>query len=76
MDIDEEFELDHLLFRERRCRTCSKKKDLLSDFYLIRKNKKGFPSAYSYECKECTKKRIKETRKRKDSQVKWDYPDW
>ena len=45
MEFDEEFELGHLLFNERKCRTCNKTKDLLTDFYLIRKNKKGFPSA-------------------------------
>lgn len=55
MEFDEELELGHLLFNERKCRTCHIEKDLLTDFYLIRKNKKGFPSAYSYECKECTK---------------------
>ena len=40
MEFDEEFELGHLLFNERKCRTCNKKKDLLTDFYLIRKTKK------------------------------------
>ena len=76
MEFDEEFELGHLLFNERKCRTCNKKKDLLTDFYLIRKNKKGFPSAYSYECKECTSKRAIESRKKKKVDDKWVYPDW
>jgi len=76
MDLDEEFELDHLLFNERRCRTCHEKKDLLIDFYLIRKNKRGFPSAYSYECKECTKRRISDSRKGIKSTREWEYPDW
>jgi len=31
-------------------------------------------SAYSYECKECTKKRI--LSKRKSDTAKWEYPDW
>ena len=74
MEFDEEFELGHLLFNERRCRTCNIKKDLLIDFYLIRKNKKGFPSAYSYECKQCTKYRVSNARKT-DSK-RWEYPDW
>lgn len=74
MKFDEEFELGHLLFNERQCRTCHTKKDLLTDFYLIRKNKKGFPSAYSYECKDCTKTRIMNNR-RSDSH-NWQYPDW
>lgn len=74
MEFDEELELGHLLFNERKCRTCHIKKDLLTDFYLIRKNKKGFPSAYSYECKNCTKTRIMNNRK-SDSH-NWQYPDW
>ena len=65
MKFDEEFELGHLLFNERQCRTCKIKKDLLVDFYLIRKNKKGLPSAYSYECKDCTITRVTESRKTK-----------
>jgi len=32
------------------------------------------PSAYSYECKECTIKRVRE--KRKVKQKEWEYPDW
>ena len=77
MDFDEELELDHLLFKERKCRNCNIKKDLLNDFYLTRKHRKGFPSAYSYECKECTIERITNTRK-KNSQKSVDcqYPDW
>ena len=74
MEFDKEFELGHLLFNERKCRTCNKTKDLLIDFYLIRKNKKGFPSAYSYECKECTKFRV--IKSRKQCTTKWEYPDW
>ena len=72
---EDQYELEHLLFNERRCRTCNITKDLLVDFYLIRKNKKGFPSSYSYECKECTKKRVLE-RKRNKKTDKWEYPDW
>ena len=51
MDLDEQFGLEHLLFRERTCRVCGRDKDLMNDFYLIRKNKRGNPSGYSYECK-------------------------
>ena len=32
-------------------------------------------SSYSYECKDCTKKRVKRTKKKKVSS-KWEYPDW
>lgn len=72
---EDQYQLEHLLFNERKCRTCHVTKDLLVDFYLIRKNKKGFPSSYSYECKECTKKRVTKTKKKK-SLNRWEYPDW
>ena len=87
MSFEEEFELGHLLFNERKCRTCEIKKDLLTDFYLIRKNNKGLPSAYSYECKECTKKRVIKSRKQNKNKpdISYNpvprfgpdiYPDW
>lgn len=76
MDIGDQFSLEHLLFRERVCRVCGKTKDLLEEFYITRKNKKGLPSAYAYECKECTVKRVIESRKKRDSFIDWSYPDW
>ena len=74
MDFDEQFGLEHLLFKERKCKICGERKDLIDGFYLTRKNRGMFPSSYSYECKECTKRRIKKSR-HKDS-GKWEYPDW
>ena len=44
-------------------------KNLIDDFYLTRKNKVVFPSAYSYECKECTKERILRKRKHKKPKI-------
>ena len=77
MDIEDQFSLQHLLFTERECRSCGAIKDLLSDFYLTRKNKRGFPSAYSYECKECTVNRIINSRKKKSQKsIDYQYPDW
>jgi hypothetical protein len=77
MSFEEELELDNLLFKERKCRTCKIKKDLLNDFYLTRKNRKGFPSAYSYECKECTVNRIINSRKKQSQKsTDYQYPDW
>lgn len=77
MSFEEELELDNLLFKERKCRTCKIKKDLLNDFYLSRKNRKGFPSAYSYECKECTVNRITNSRKKQSQKsIDYQYPDW
>jgi len=76
MDLDDQVELEHLLFFERKCRTCGKKKDLIDGFYLIRKGRGSLPSAYSYECKECTKDRVLENRRSKKSKDVWEYPDW
>ena len=75
MDFQDQFSLEHLLFKERKCRTCSETKDLLDGFYLTRKDRGMFPSSYSYECKECTKKRILNTRKKGSKNI-WEYPDW
>ena len=39
MEFDEQIELEHLLFSERKCRVCGKVKNLVEDFYLTRKYK-------------------------------------
>ena len=75
MELDEQFGLEHLLFRERTCRVCGRDKDLMNDFYLIRKNKRGNPSGYSYECKLCTVERVVRNRKKKHI-IEESYPDW
>ena len=74
MEFEDQFLLDHLLFTERICRTCGQKKDLLNDFYRT-KNDRTTPSAYSYECKDCTKIRVTSKRKKK-LRSEWEYPDW
>ncbi len=74
MDFDEEFSLEHLIFQNRQCRTCHLTKDLISEFYKTRRG--TGPSAYSYECKKCTIKRITDSRKNKTPTVHWEYPDW
>ena len=78
MEFEEEFELEHLLFQHRKCRSCLEIKDLVSDFYKTRRG--SGPSAYSYECKTCTIKRITNKRQqRKECQREienWHYPDW
>tara|TARA_Y100000033_G_C2726621_1_gene101200 strand:- start:602 stop:832 length:231 start_codon:yes stop_codon:yes gene_type:complete len=76
MDLEDQFSLEHLLFKERTCRKCGQKKVLIEDFYLVRKQKKGLPSAYSYECKDCTVKRVTNSRKNKITGADWSYPDW
>ena len=73
MDLDDQIELEHLLFTERKCRVCGVVKTLMDDFYLTRKNRSTL-SSYSYECKDCTKIRVKKSKKKISN--KWEYPDW
>jgi len=75
MDADDLFSLDELIFQERECRICGKTKSLMDDFYLTRKDRGSASSAYSYECKECTIKRITESRTIQRLGY-WEYPDW
>jgi hypothetical protein len=82
MNIEDQFLLDHLIFTERTCRSCGATKDLLTDFYRTRRNRHTV-SAYSYECKDCTKKRVTKTRRDKVDmpynpvpRIKDVYPDW
>jgi hypothetical protein len=77
MDIEEQFEREYLFLTERTCRVCKETKDLIDGFYLTRKGRGSIPSAYSYECKVCTIKRIQESRKIKNPINNiWEYPDW
>ena len=76
MDLDDQVELEHLLFTERQCRICGEVKNLLEDFYLTHKNRNSLPSSYAYECKVCTIKRIVKNRKKKKIFSDWAYPDW
>jgi hypothetical protein len=78
MDINDEFSLEHLLFTTRTCRNCGEEKDLLTDFYKIRKDRGALPSSYSYECKQCTICRVMNSRKNFSIKNKYefDYPDW
>ena len=73
MELEEQLKLAHLLLEERVCRVCRERKNLLNGFYRTRKNM-NLLSSYSYECKECTIKRVKGKKK---SKIKdWEYPDW
>ena len=74
MDLDGQLKLGHLLFKERTCRICGQQKNLIEDFYKSRKG--SGPSSYSYECKDCTKKRIVLSRITTAVLDKWEYPDW
>ncbi len=74
MDLDEQLKLAHLLLEERKCRVCGETKNLLQSYYRVRKNVK-LVSSYSYECKECTIRRIINNRKQSTPSVD-GYPDW
>jgi len=74
MDLDEQLKLAHLLLEERKCRVCGETKNLLQSYYRVRKNVK-LVSSYSYECKECTIRRIINNRKQSPPSVD-GYPDW
>ena len=50
--------------------------DLIDGYYLTRKGRGDIPSAYSYECKICTIKRIVKKRKSNIKEKEWYYPDW
>ena len=76
MDFDDQIELEHLLFFDRKCRVCGVVKSLMDDYYLTRKDRGTLPSAYSYECKECTIKRVVVSRMATKIFDKWEYPDW
>ena len=63
MDLDEQLELAHLLLQERKCRVCGQEKNLIDGYYRTRKNVR-LAYSYSYECKECTVKRVCENNRR------------
>tara|TARA_R110001606_G_scaffold138932_1_gene277322 strand:+ start:926 stop:1141 length:216 start_codon:yes stop_codon:yes gene_type:complete len=70
MDLDGQIQLGHLLLQDRKCRTCGEVKNLVESYYRTRKDRGAVSSSYSYECKECTRMRVK-----KSSNL-WEYPNW
>tara|TARA_B100000902_G_scaffold397590_1_gene461837 strand:+ start:326 stop:550 length:225 start_codon:yes stop_codon:yes gene_type:complete len=74
MDLDGQIKLGHLLLNDRKCRTCGEIKNLIDGFYRIRKGG-SLPSSYSYECKQCTIKRVSSKRKKNNDNL-WEYPNW
>jgi len=75
MDLDGQIQLGHLLLQDRKCRVCGEIKNLVDGFYRTRKDRGSVASSYSYECKECCKKRVKKSIKEKPD-ILYDYPDW
>jgi ferredoxin-like protein FixX len=76
MDLDKQIKLGHLLLTDRECRVCCEVKNLIDGFYRTRKDRGPVASSFSYECKECTVKRVIASKKRQSYNIKWEYPDW
>ena len=76
MEIDKQIRLGHLLLTDRKCRTCGEMKNLVGEFYRTRKDRGPVASSYSYECKECTIKRVVNLRKTNPHNSEPGYPDW
>jgi hypothetical protein len=77
MDLDKQIRLGHLLLSDRRCRVCGEEKNLIGEFYRTRKDRGPVASSYSYECKECTVKRVSKSRNYNNKiSSEWQYPDW
>jgi hypothetical protein len=76
MDLDKQIKLGHLLLADRKCRVCGEMKNLIDGFYRTRKDRGPVSSSYSYECKECTIRRIIGSKKTVSRSTNWEYPDW
>ena len=74
MEFDKQIKLGHLLLTDRKCRVCGETKNLVDGFYRTRKDRGPVASSFSYECKECTIKRITKSKRSQDN--RWEYPDW
>ena len=48
----------------------------MDEYYLTHKQNRTLMSSYSYECKECTIKRVIASRLTPKNFDKWEYPDW
>jgi len=76
MELDGQIRLGHLLLTDRKCKVCGETKNLVESFYRTRKDRGAVASSYSYECKDCTKKRIVLSKMVNKVLDKWEYPDW
>ena len=75
MEFDKQIKLGHLLLTDRKCRVCGETKNLVDGFYRTRKDRGPVASSFSYECKECTIKRV--ANKMVNNVLdRWEYPDW
>tara|TARA_B100001250_G_scaffold306115_1_gene268005 strand:- start:406 stop:744 length:339 start_codon:yes stop_codon:yes gene_type:complete len=64
VDFEQQLDTEHLLLEDRVCRTCGVSKSLLADFYRFRKDS-TLMSSYTYECRDCAAKRVKDRNKKK-----------
>jgi hypothetical protein len=76
MDLDKQIKLSHLLLTDRKCRSCGEVKNLIESFYRTHKERGPVASSYSYECKDCTIKRVVTSKMVTRVIDKWEYPDW
>ena len=76
MEIDSQIRFGHLLLNDRKCRVCGEIKNLIDEFYRTTKDRGPVELSYSYECKECTIKRVVASRMISKIVDKWEYPDW
>ena len=76
MELDSQINLGHLLLVDRKCRVCGEVKNLIDGFYRTRKDRWAVSSSYSYECNDCTVKRLVTSRIVSKVVDKWEYPDW
>jgi len=76
MDLDGQLKFGHLLLHERKCKICGETKNLVEGYYRTRKDRGAVASSYSYECKDCTKKRVIISRMTNSVFDRWEYPDW
>jgi hypothetical protein len=76
VELDAQIKLGHLLLADRKCRVCGELKNLVDGFYRTRKDRGEVLSSYSYECKDCTIKRVTVSKMTTKILDKWEYPDW
>ena len=76
MDLDKQINLGHLLLTDRKCRICGQEKNLIDGFYRTRKDRGPVASSFSYECRDCTIKRVVTNKMSNKILDKWEYPDW
>jgi ribosomal protein S27E len=75
-DLNDQIKFSHLLLYDRKCRVCGEIKNLIDCFYRTRKDRGAVASSFSYECKDCTIKRVILSRMTTNIFHKWEYPDW